>query len=50
MLNFAVDEIANPQLRSHKGMRRWKNLAKENAKQAQPVEAMPQPALEGGTK
>lgn len=24
LLNFAVDEIANPQLRSHKGMRRWK--------------------------
>lgn len=50
MLNFAVDEIANPQLRSHKGMRRWKNLAKETAKQAQPVETIPQPALEGGTK
>ncbi|MCD9468275.1 ABC transporter permease [Photobacterium iliopiscarium] len=50
MLNFAVDEIANPQLRSHKGMRRWKNLAQETAKQAQPVEAIPQPALEGGTK
>ncbi len=25
-LNFAVDEIANPQLRSHKGMKRWKKL------------------------
>ncbi|GAL26828.1 (GlcNAc)2 ABC transporter permease component 2 [Vibrio variabilis] len=24
LLNFAVDEIANPQLRSHKGMKRWK--------------------------
>lgn len=23
LLNFAVDEIANPQLRSHKGLRRW---------------------------
>ena len=27
MLNFAIDEIANPQLRSHKGLRRWKQLA-----------------------
>ncbi|MCV5870097.1 hypothetical protein OFN61_33105, partial [Escherichia coli] len=27
LLNFAVDEIANPQLRSHKGMKRWKKLA-----------------------
>ncbi|PSV26048.1 ABC transporter permease [Photobacterium sp. GB-27] len=55
MLNFAVDEIANPQLRSHKGMRRWKNLAKENAKnakeekEANAVDA-PQPALQGGDK
>ena len=31
LLNFAVDEIANPQLRSHKGMRRWQNAAKQNA-------------------
>ena len=27
LLNFAIDEIANPQLRSHKGLRRWKQLA-----------------------
>ncbi|WP_421216509.1 ABC transporter permease [Aeromonas enteropelogenes] len=27
MLNFAIDEIANPQLRSHKGLSRWKKLA-----------------------
>ncbi|MGL4856668.1 MAG: ABC transporter permease [Plesiomonas sp.] len=26
LLNFAVDEIANPQLRSHKGMQRWKSI------------------------
>ncbi|KHT61499.1 peptide ABC transporter permease [Photobacterium gaetbulicola] len=49
MLNFAVDEIANPQLRSHKGMRRWKNMAKENQKHAQAT-IKPQPALEGGEK
>lgn len=29
LLNFAVDEIANPQLRSHKGMRRWQNATKQ---------------------
>ncbi|WP_305829983.1 ABC transporter permease [Photobacterium leiognathi] len=52
LLNFAVDEIANPQLRSHKGMRRWKNLAKENAKpeKAQDAVEAPQPALQGGEK
>lgn len=49
LLNFAVDEIANPQLRSHKGMRRWKALAKQNQKQTQAV-VEPQPALEGGEK
>ncbi|WP_261815897.1 ABC transporter permease [Vibrio gallicus] len=32
LLNFAVDEIANPQLRSHKGMRRWKKMAKQDEK------------------
>ncbi|MEJ2765409.1 ABC transporter permease [Photobacterium sp. MCCC 1A19761] len=49
LLNFAVDEIANPQLRSHKGMRRWKNLAQQN-KDKTPATAAPQPALEGGEK
>lgn len=33
LLNFAVDEIANPQLRSHKGLKRWKKLAKEEQKE-----------------
>lgn len=49
MLNFAVDEIANPQLRSHKGMRRWKNMANQNKQENKAVEA-PQPALEMGEK
>jgi len=49
LLNFAVDEIANPQLRSHKGMRRWKNMAKQNQEQTKAV-VEPQPALEGGEK
>lgn len=28
LLNFAVDEIANPQLRSHGGLKRWSKVAK----------------------
>ncbi|GAD90994.1 putative ABC transporter permease protein [Vibrio halioticoli NBRC 102217] len=36
LLNFAVDEIANPQLRSHKGMRRWKKLATQDKKARKP--------------
>ena len=49
LLNFAVDEIANPQLRSHKGMRRWKAMAKQNQEQTKAA-VEPQPALEGGEK
>lgn len=30
LLNFAVDEIANPQLRSNPGMKRWEKLAKQD--------------------
>ncbi|GAL05892.1 (GlcNAc)2 ABC transporter permease component 2 [Photobacterium aphoticum] len=45
MLNFAVDEIANPQLRSHKGMRRWKNLAEQNKAQSSEVLVDAKPAL-----
>ena len=33
LLNFAVDEIANPQLRSHKGLKRWKKLSQQNQKE-----------------
>jgi peptide/nickel transport system permease protein len=36
MLNFAVDEIANPQLRSHKGMKRWKKLAAQDTNERKP--------------
>lgn len=49
LLNFAVDEIANPQLRSHKGMNRWKKLAAENQKERTP-ELPPQNALWSGDK
>ncbi|HIF9084156.1 TPA: ABC transporter permease [Photobacterium damselae] len=46
LLNFAVDEIANPQLRSHKGMRRWRDAAQQQAKQtpsnSTPTDTTPQ--------
>ena len=41
MLNFAVDEIANPQLRSHKGMKRWKTLAAQDTNERKPDLAKP---------
>jgi len=50
LLNFAVDEIANPQLRSHKGMKRWKKLAKSEKKEREPTELAPQNALWSGEK
>ncbi|NVD05726.1 ABC transporter permease [Vibrio sp. JPW-9-11-11] len=49
LLNFAVDEIANPQLRSHKGMKRWKKLAQQDQKERTP-ELPPQNALWSGDK
>ncbi|WP_070962324.1 ABC transporter permease [Vibrio sonorensis] len=49
LLNFAVDEIANPQLRSHKGMKRWKKLAEQDKKERTPDQA-PQNALWSGDK
>lgn len=49
LLNFAVDEIANPQLRSHKGMKRWKKLAEQEKKEREP-ELAPQNALWSGDK
>lgn len=50
LLNFAVDEIANPQLRSHKGMRRWKNMANQNKENQKETLETAQPALQGGEK
>ncbi|USD40703.1 ABC transporter permease [Vibrio sp. SCSIO 43135] len=49
LLNFAVDEIANPQLRSHKGMKRWKKLASQDKAEREP-ELAPQNALWSGDK
>ncbi|WP_100752475.1 ABC transporter permease [Vibrio salilacus] len=50
LLNFAVDEIANPQLRSHKGMKRWKKLAQQDKQQRKPDQLAPQNALWSGDK
>ncbi|MBD1575303.1 MULTISPECIES: ABC transporter permease [Vibrio] len=49
LLNFAVDEVANPQLRSHKGMKRWKKIAEQDVKERTP-EMPPQNALWSGDK
>ncbi|RXJ73747.1 peptide ABC transporter permease [Veronia nyctiphanis] len=35
LINFAVDEIANPALRAQKGMRRWKKMQEEDQKTRQ---------------
>ncbi|WP_420855711.1 ABC transporter permease [Vibrio tetraodonis] len=48
LLNFAVDEIANPQLRSHKGLKRWQKLSRQQQKPLQ--EFKPQPPLCSGEK
>ena len=49
LLNFAVDEIANPQLRAQKGMKRWKKMQEEEKKARSQAELAPQAAL-GGDK
>ncbi|WP_112478534.1 ABC transporter permease [Vibrio variabilis] len=49
LLNFAVDEIANPQLRSHKGMKRWKKIQEQDKKERE-VEVAPQNALWSGDR
>ncbi|MCF4171961.1 MULTISPECIES: ABC transporter permease [Vibrio] len=49
LLNFAVDEIANPQLRSHKGLKRWKKIAEQD-KQEREVQVAPQNALWSGDR
>ncbi|MBD1572770.1 ABC transporter permease [Vibrio sp. S17_S38] len=49
LLNFAVDEVANPQLRSHKGMKRWKKIATQDEQSREP-ELPPQNAVWSGDK
>ncbi len=40
LLNFAVDEIANPQLRAQKGMKRWKKLTAQQQSKRQVAPAI----------
>ncbi len=50
LLNFAVDEIANPQLRAQKGMKRWKTMHEKESKKRAELELTPQSAALGGEK
>ncbi len=50
LLNFAVDEIANPQLRAQKGMKRWKKMQKEEVKARSQAGLAPTAAALGGEK
>ncbi|MEZ9524776.1 ABC transporter permease [Enterovibrio norvegicus] len=50
MLNFAVDEIANPQLRAQKGMKRWKKMQEDEQKSRSQAELAPQNAVLSGEK
>ncbi|PKF51945.1 ABC transporter permease [Enterovibrio nigricans] len=47
LFNFAVDEIANPQLRAQKGLKRWKKMQAEESKSRTQTELTPQAALSG---
>lgn len=50
LLNFAVDEIANPQLRAQKGLRRWKKMTELEAKERASTTSAAQPAVISGEK
>lgn len=50
LLNFAVDEIANPQLRAQKGLKRWKKMQEEEAKLRSTSELTPQTTVLSGEK
>ena len=50
LLNFAVDEIANPQLRAQKGMKRWKKMQEIEKKARSQAEITPSTAVLGGEK
>lgn len=42
LVNFAVDEIANPQLRAQKGLKRWKKVQDEEKKARAKADVVPQ--------
>ncbi|WP_407332176.1 ABC transporter permease [Enterovibrio sp. 27052020O] len=50
LVNFAVDEIANPQLRAQKGMKRWKKVQEEEKKAREQADVVPQTAVLSGEK
>ncbi|WP_434356887.1 ABC transporter permease [Parasalinivibrio latis] len=50
LLNFGVDEIANPQLRAQKGLRRWKKMQEQEKAERDVKPAVPQNALWSGDK
>lgn len=47
LFNFAVDEIANPQLRAQKGLKRWKKMQAKETKSRAQTELAPQVAMSG---
>ncbi|MDD1794192.1 ABC transporter permease [Enterovibrio makurazakiensis] len=50
LVNFAVDEIANPQLRAQKGMKRWKKVQEDEKKAREQADVVPQTAVLSGEK
>lgn len=50
LLNFAVDEIANPQLRAQKGLKRWKKMQIEEEKMRNQIGIIPHGTLLSGEK
>ncbi|EOD78504.1 peptide ABC transporter permease [Grimontia sp. AD028] len=47
LVNFAVDEIANPQLRAQKGLKRWKKMQAAETQSRAETELTPQVAMSG---
>ncbi|WP_394211141.1 ABC transporter permease [Enterovibrio calviensis] len=50
LVNFAVDEIANPQLRAQKGMKRWKKVQEEEKKAREQADVATQTPVLSGEK
>ncbi|AMG31031.1 ABC transporter permease [Grimontia hollisae] len=50
LVNFAVDEIANPQLRAQKGLKRWKKVQQEEKKAREQADVAPQTTVLSGEK
>ncbi|GLT18459.1 peptide ABC transporter permease [Vibrio zhanjiangensis] len=48
LLNFAIDEMANPQLRAYKGLKRWRKISQQKSQQSPDTE--PKNVLWSGDK